>query len=245
MIDLKFIRPLSQKLLQIFRKILVGMGAVLLFSVIMSFTDCPFWAYYWLGTYNAELTKEPDILVVMGGGGMPSADGLIRCYYAAEMADLFRETRIIIALPGDTAMHENSPELMMAHELIIRGIDSTRILFENEGYNTHSQAINIKEMLSDKNLDSIAIRIVTSPDHMFRSVASFRKVGFKHVGGRPSFEEALDEEMLIRKELNKKQFNAETRYLSFRYNMWNYMKYEITVVREWCAIAYYKLRGWV
>jgi uncharacterized SAM-binding protein YcdF (DUF218 family) len=221
------------------------MGIVLLFSVIMSFTDYPFWAYYWLGTYNAELTKEPDILVVMGGGGMPSPDGLIRCYYAANMADHYPETGILIAMPGDTALHEESPELLMAHELIIRGIDSTRISFENEGHNTHSQALNIKEMLLDKNPDSIAIRIVTSPDHMFRCVATFRKAGFKHVGGRPSFEEAVDEKMLIRKNLDKKQLKAESRNLSFRYNMWNYMKYEITVMREWCAIAYYKIRGWI
>ena len=176
---------------------------------------------------------------------MPSADGLIRCYYAAEMADHYPVAEIIIALPGDTAMHEESPELMMAHELIIRGIDSTRISYENEGHNTRSQALNIKEMLANKNPDSISIRIITSPDHMFRSVASLRKVGFKDVGGRPYFDEALDEKLLMKKDLDRKQMRAETRNLAFRYNMWNYMKYEITVLREWCAIAYYKLRGWI
>lgn len=243
--DLKFIQPVSHKIFKIFKKILVGMGAVLLFSVIMSFTDYPFWAYYWLGTYNAELTKEPNVLVLLGGGGMPSPDGLIRCYYATEMAEEYPLAGIIIAMPGDTSMHEESPELLMAHELIIRGVDSTRILYENKGHNTRSQAINIKEMLENKSRDSIAIRIVTSPDHMFRAVAAFRKVGFSHVGGRPSFEEALDEELLLRKNLDKKQLKAETRNLNFRYNMWNYMKYEITVLREWCAITYYKIRGWI
>lgn len=245
MVDRIFIRGLSQKLFRIAKKILIGMGIVLLISVLMSFTDYPFWAYYWLGTYNAELTVEPNTLVVMGGGGMPGSEGLMRCYYAADMGNYYPKADVIIAMPADTALDEDSPELLMAHELIIRGIDSTRISFENEGYNTHTQALNIRKMLSKQNPDSIAIRIVTSPDHMFRAVASFRKVGFKHVGGRPSFEEDLDEALLLRKNLSKKQRRAETRNLKFRYNMWNYMKYEITVLREWCAIAYYKLRGWI
>ncbi|MBA7535770.1 hypothetical protein ES705_28028 [subsurface metagenome] len=133
----------------------------------------------------------------------------------------------------------------MAHELIIRGIDSTRLLFEKSGHNTRTQALKIIDMLGDFSVDSIAIRIVTSPDHMFRSVATFRKAGFKYVGGRPSFEQAIDEEMLLRKNITKDQLKTETRKLNLRYNMWNYLKYEIIVLREYCAIVYYKLRGWI
>jgi uncharacterized SAM-binding protein YcdF (DUF218 family) len=234
-----------KKILLIFKKILIAMGVVLLFSVIMSFTDYPFWAYFWLGTHNSELETEPDVLVLLGGGGMPSPDGLMRCYSAAELAEEYPETRIVIAIPGDTAMHEKSPEIMMANELILRKTDSTRISFENEGYNTRTQALNVMEMIGQNKTDTLAIQLITSPDHMFRAVAAFRKLGFLHVGGRPVFEKDLDEKLLIRKGLSKKQYKAETRRLGLRYNMWNYMKYEITVLREWCAIAYYKLRGWI
>ncbi len=233
------------KILKICKVVVTGMGVILLVSILLSFTDCPFWAYYWLGTHNADLAKDPNVLVLMGGGGMPSPDGLLRCYYASEIAIQYPESKIIIAIPCDTAKHERSPEILMAHELIMRGIDSSRILYEKEGHNTRSQAINIKKMIEPNAIDSSAIRIITSPDHMFRSVASFRKVGFNNVGGQPSFEEAIDEEILVRKNISKKQLKKETRKLNLRYNMWNYLKYEITVLREYCAIVYYKLRGWI
>jgi len=245
MINLKTIKPYCLKTLKVFRKVLTVLGFILLLSVLLSFTDCPFWAYYWLGTYNAKLTQEPNVLVVMGGGGMPGPDGLLRCFFTSEIAKEILDSRIIIAIPGDTAKHEKSPELLMAQELILRGIDSSRILYENKGHNTRSQAVNIRKMFHTKNIDSVVIRIVTSPDHMFRSVAAFHKVGFQHVGGRPSFEEAIDEEILVRKDITRKELQAATRKLNLRYNMWNYMKYEITVLREWCAIAYYKLKGWI
>lgn len=245
MIDSKSIRLFSHKFLQLFKKVLVVMGSVLLISILLSFTDYPFWAYYWLGTHNSGMTKDPNVLVLMGGGGMPGSDGLLRCYYASIIAQKYPESNIIIAIPCDTAKYENSPGHLMAHELTIRGIDSSRILYEKEGYNTRSQAINIKNMFRSNATDSIIIRIVTSPDHMFRCIASFRKIGFKHVGGRPSFEESIDEKLLIRKDVTKKQLKKETRKLILRYNMWNYMKYEITVLREYCAISYYKIRGWI
>jgi uncharacterized SAM-binding protein YcdF (DUF218 family) len=239
------LRPIATRLLVIANKILMGLGTVLLIAIVFSFTDIPFWAYYWLGTYNAELTGDPDYLVLMGGGGMPSPDGLLQCFYTAKIAEEFPESRIIIAIPADTARHENSPELLMKHELAIRGIDSTRILYEKTGYNTRSQAVNIKRMLGEEVIHKAAIRIITSPDHMFRSVAAFRKAGFRYVGGRPSFEETINEEMLLRKDATREQIKTEARKLNIRYNMWNYLKYEITVFREWCAIAYYKFKGWI
>jgi uncharacterized SAM-binding protein YcdF (DUF218 family) len=96
-------------------------------------------------------------------------------------------------------------------------------------------------MVGKSSIDTIVLRIVTSPEHMYRSVATFRKAGFKSVGGMASFEEAVSEKLLIGK--HNKEFKTER--LNLRYNMWNYLKYEITVVREYFAIAYYKLRGWI
>lgn len=226
------------------KKAVLIFGCILLFSIVSSFTDYPFWAYYWLGTHNADLEIDPDIVVVMGGGGMPSPDGLIRCYFAAKIAHQYPESYIIIAVPEDTALQEDSPELMMCKELQMRGIDSIRVFYEPKGINTRSQALNISAMLGKEALDTIGIRIVSSPEHMYRSVAAFRKIGFRHVGGQPSFEKAIDEKLLVKKKKGIAQ-PSDLRGLNFRYNMWNYMKYEITVLRELCAIGYYKLRGWI
>ena len=232
-------------LIYFFNRIFLILGIATFLAFIFSFTDYPFWAYYWLGTHNAGLESPPDMVVLMGGGGMPSPDGLIRCYYAAEIAHLYPESKVIIAIPADTSLHENSPELLMKEELKMRGVDTTRIIYEKEGYSTHTQAMNIFSMLGKEAIDTLALRIVTSPEHMFRSVAAFRKIGFSEVGGAPSFEEDIEESLLVKKEKKEGATKQEIRGLNIRYNMWNYLKYEITVLREFCAITYYKLRGWI
>lgn len=220
----------------------ITMGVIFSFAIILSFTDHPFWALYWLGTHNSELEVEPHMLVLLGGGGMPSADGLNRCYQAAGTAQQYSNAKIIIAIPSDSTKKEESPEKLMAHELIIRGIDSTRFLFENTGTNTYSQVMNIKRMLSQYDIDTIAIQVITSPEHVLRSVAVFRNAGFKYVGGHPAFEVDISEESLLKKEEMER---LQEERLNLRYNMWNYLKYEITVTREYFAILYYKLRGWM
>jgi len=233
------------KLRKVFHWFLLFLGGFFLIAIILSFTDQPYWAYYWLGTHNPDTNActGPNLIVLLGGGGMPSPDGLIRAYYTAGVAKEYENARIIIALPPDTALHENSPGLLLAKELRIRGIDSTRISFETEGFNTYSQAQNIANMYNKKDMDTIVLRLVTSPENMYRSILTFRKAGFKNTGGKASFEKAIEEEMLLKK--GKKASKAEARQLNLRYNMWNYMKYEIIVVREYTAIAYYKLRGWI
>jgi uncharacterized SAM-binding protein YcdF (DUF218 family) len=233
------------RLLKYFRRLLEVLGGVFLVAIILSFTDYPYYAYYYLGTHNTQQEIVPDVIVLLGGGGMPSPDGFIRSYYSAKIGNEFPAARIIIAIPPDTALHKESPELLLAKELILRGIDSTRLSFETEGNNTHSQALNVAQMLGKNSLNTIRIRIVSSPEHIFRSVATFRKAGFKEVGGIASFEEAISEKMLIDKYRNKREKEIEIQRLNLRYNMWNYLKYEIIVVREYCAIIYYKLRGWI
>lgn len=235
--------PLLRKLRSIvlvsFRVLIKSLGCIALFTVILSFTDIPFRVYYWLGTHNADLVKKPDYIVLLGGVGMPSPEDLIRTYTTAGAWHQVPDSKVIVAFPSDTALKSFSPELLMAQELAMRGVDSSYILFENKGISTITQAQNIMAMLGTT--DSTAIRIVTSPDHMFRAIRTFRKLGFEHVGGSPAFESAIDEERLIRG--RKKE--SEKRFLNFRYNMWSYLKYEITIAREFCAIGYYKLKGWI
>jgi uncharacterized SAM-binding protein YcdF (DUF218 family) len=226
---------------QVFRRLIKFFGWVLFVAILLSFTDIPFKAYYWLGTSGADLTRKPDYIVLLGGVGMPSPEDLIRIYTVAGAWKQVPDAKVIIAFPNDTAKQQFSPELMMASELIMRGVDSSMILFEKEGISTRTQAENISEMFDLNSIDTIGIRIVTSPEHMFRAVRTFRKIGFKYVGGTPAFESVVDENKLIR---GKKKY-SEKKLQNIRYNMWSYLKYEITVVREFCAICYYKLRGWI
>ena len=77
---------------------------------------------------------------------------------------------------------------------------------------------------------------------MYRSIKSFKKAGFIHVSGFAAFEKPVDEEKVMDKENTK---DTRVRNLSLRYNMWSYLHYELLVLREYCAISYYKLKGWI
>ncbi len=216
---------------------IIGGGSFLFF--VLSFTDIPYYAYYDLSLPGETLRTDPDVIVLLGGGGMPSPDGLIRIYYAAEAANKYKNASVIIALPYNEADSLYQLKLM-AKELITKGIDSSRISYEPLGYNTHSQAENIAaRYVKEKN--SLSLLLVTSPEHIYRSVKTFRKAGFTNVAGAASFEHPPDEEKIKDKENTS---DTRVKSLDLRYNMWSYMHYELLVMREYCAILYYKTKGW-
>src|SRR5690606_32972353 len=141
------------------------------------------YAYHKLGVSENDTThNSPDYIVVMGGDGMPAPNGLIRLYYAAEIAKKHAQSKIILALPMNE--NEDFTQLdLMAKELNLKGILCNRILYEPHGFNTRSQAIEISKILSkEKNK---RLMIVTSPEHMYRAKKTFEKVGFTNIGGLP------------------------------------------------------------
>ena len=218
--------------------IVFGAFSFLLF--VLSFTTIPYYAYRFLSMEQEKLNFSPDIIVVLGGSGMPSPDGLIRTYYAAENALQYPNAKIIIALPYNEVDSLRQLKLM-ARELIIRGVDSLRINFEPFGFNTHSQAENIAVLVGNKKI-SESLLIVSSPEHLFRAIKTFRKAGFVNVGAVPAFDTPVDEEKIKDKEGTK---DMRVRNLMLRYNMWSYLNYELIVLREYCAITYYKIKGWI
>lgn len=168
---------------------------------------------------------------------MPSPSGLMRLYIGTEKALQHPDSKVIIALPYNE--FDSTYQLsLMVRQLVEKGVDSKRIIFAPNGFNTRSQALEIKELVDT----SVALLIVSSPEHMYRSIHSFRKVGFQIVGGSPSFEKPSDEEKL-KDETDKD--DMKVRNLALRYNIWSYMQYEIIVLREYTAIAYYRVKGWI
>ena len=221
-----------------FRAVAFAISLLAVLFVALSFTSLPYWAYFGLASVEDKLDQKPTHIVVMGGDGMPSPSGLMRTYYGIKQAVEHPDAKIILALPynEDDSTWQLS---LMAHEFVIKGIDSSRIIFEPKGFNTQSQAAAIANLISNK---TDPVLIVTSPEHTYRCLATFRKVGFSNVGGSPTFEMPSDEEMLKDKTEDEKK---RVRNLSLRYNMWSYMQYEIIVMREYCAITYYWLNGWI
>jgi len=220
------------------RLLLLFCGITALGMIALAFTDVPYFAYHQLGTHCHRLKGNPEVIVVLGGSGMPSADGLIRTYYASEAAIKFPQAEVIIAHPYDNDSLSTRQLDLMANELIIRGVDSLRIRYEPIGTNTQSQASHISEMLKAQ-YDS-PVLVITSPEHMYRSIRSLQKAGLKNVGGLPSFEKPISEQKL---KSGKK--NGQKVSLAWRYNFWSYLRHEILVLREYFAIAYYKIKGWI
>lgn len=231
---------LPKTLLRILKILIRSSGIFFLIIFLLSLTDIPFNLYHWLGTSNSKLKSKPDAIVLLGGSGMPSPDGFIRCYYASEAAQKFREIPVIIALPFSEA-DSNKQLLMMRKELILHGVDSNRIRFEPFGFNTYSQANNIATQFGSK-ASQTKLVIITSPEHMYRSVKTFLKSGFGDVGGIPSFEKPIPEEKIKDKSSDK---DKRVKDLNLRYNIWSYLQYEVLVIKEFFAISYYKIKGWI
>jgi uncharacterized SAM-binding protein YcdF (DUF218 family) len=229
--------------LRILRIFFIAAGIFFLIMIILAFTTLPFWGIHWLGTSKTELKGEPGTIILLGGGGMPSESNLMRSWFTEKAARSFPSARVLIAMPGDTSNKQSTPR-MVEEELLLRGLEGNRIMFENRGTNTRAQAIYCRELLNV----SEAVLLVTSPEHTRRAVLCFQKMGFHRVYALPAFEHAAEADLTYRdKDLGgRKTITPDVgESTSVRYQVWNHLKYEIIFARELVATVYYKLRGWI
>jgi uncharacterized SAM-binding protein YcdF (DUF218 family) len=238
-------RKKRNRIWRLLKILLIATGCFFIILCILAFTTLPFWAYYSLGTANSKITQPPATIVMLGGAGIPSGDGLIRSFYTAKLAISNPDAKVIIAMPGDIADSLSAPR-RVEFELEIRGVNKHSIAFEYTGRNTREQA---QKLAAGKTLAQLGqpVTLVTSPEHMKRAILAFRKCGFKTVSGLPTFEYALDADLTFRdSDLKGNKFTPSIgNNLQFRYQFWNHLKYEILVIREYFGLAYYKLRGWI
>jgi uncharacterized SAM-binding protein YcdF (DUF218 family) len=243
-----------KKIRKILKISLVVFGIVALILLILAVTPVPFHIWYNHSLSKAGIHRPPDYIVILGGGGMPSESGLIRCWYGAQAANHFTRSKVIIALPGD--IHDSLSSVnLMKKELILRGIAKERILLEDSGTNTRAQAINIKFTIDNckSTIQSsivnrkLSILIITSPEHLTRAVLTFKKAGFTLVDGLPAFEAAIESDITFNDRMlgGRKWIPGIGENLTLRYRFWTQLRYEETIIREWIAILYYKLKGWI
>jgi uncharacterized SAM-binding protein YcdF (DUF218 family) len=227
-------------------RLFAGLGLLFLVMIVLSFTTLPFWGYYWLGTSKSKISGKPEYIVLLGGGGMPSESNLMRTYYVCKAAKELPDSRIVIATPGDTADVRSTARLI-ATELIEKGVDKRRIFYENVGTNTRMEALQMRE-LNGESLIQKSLLLVTSPEHMRRSILVFKKAGFTRINALPAFENALEANLIFKDDElggNKTLIPNVGGSISLRYQFWNHLKYEILIARELTALGYYKLRGWI
>ena len=183
----------------------------------------------WLSGGAPALESEPRAIVVLGGGGIPSESGLIRCWYAAQAGRTMTNALLVVCLPSDVDPETSSTGLMR-DELVMRGIEPERILLEYRGRDTHEQAVFTAALLGDECLDD-PILVVTSDYHMRRSLMSFRKAGFREVSGMAAFRVGVEADLGGK--------------ILLRYSFWQHLESQAFMARELCALAWYKLRGWL
>ncbi len=240
---------------------LIITGLFFTVMIIMAFTSAPFWIWYGMGVKKAGIHRPPDYIVVLGGGGMPSESGLMRCWYASRVANHFTRARVIIALPGESKDSLSSVN-QMKQEMELRGVAGDRIFLEDSGTNTRAEALNVFKIISDIESSRVtrhvspdssfvtrhsSLLLVTSPEHIYRAVLTFRKAGFLKVDGVPAFEKTIESNLSFNaRKLGARGWVPDVgRNITIRYEFWVHLEYELLVLREYMALAYYKLQGWI
>lgn len=222
------------------------LGALFLLLWVSAALGWPWHVYGWLGRDPGGFEGAPDIIVLMGGGGIPSESGLMRTWQAAREASRFPKARVLVAHPIEAGENEKMLNPVI-QELILRGVSERRILREGRGRNTREQALQIRQMFEGSH-ESLRLLIVTSPEHMRRSILSFRKAGFRHVRGRSV------EPVPVMADLTRTSQagdplsaldDAVGQSLTIRYRIWDNLGLTVRVSRELAALAYYKLKGWI
>lgn len=223
------------------------MGVLLLFSLIMAFTTRPYYTHHWLGTGIENTCSEPEAILLFGAGGMPSGDNMVRIYYTAKAWRQFSHCPVYICLPGDPKEEKGSLQ-MMAGELMLRGVETNKIKYIPDGKNTRGQVIELAEA-DNGQLSPACLLVITSPGHMRRSVLALKNVGFQSIIPFPAFEIPLEGELRF----DDRELGGERRFvapstgqtLSLRYELWTQLNYQLICAREFVALGYYWLRGWI
>ena len=209
---------------------LAAMSWLLLLQVIGGFVGVPPRLLEWFFTADeTPLVGTPRYVVVLGGGGIPSESGLMRTYYAAHYGAGKTGIAFIVSLPADRDPATSSVG-RMRDELVLRGVPADAVQMEYRALNTHAQAVNVRQMLGDAALKE-PILIVTSPTHARRALLCFRKQGFTRATCLPA---------------HNVSFEADPgRFVKARYSFWSNLELQIELTRESCAMAFYRLRGWI
>ena len=229
----------------ILRKTLKGtlltLGVVFLAMLVLALTPAPFYMHYALGNDPEPLPEgpcQPDRIVLFGGAGMPSESNLLRLYYAAEYARHY-PSPVVIVHPEDSVCQAE-----MTRYLVQSGIPEERISFMHKGSNTRSQALELAQ--ADPGLTEARLLVVTSGEHLRRTVKTLRKAGFTQVHGVAAREATVDFDLSLHgKTLQGNKAVPTLESTNLRYTFWNYLKLEITCFREYFALAYYRIKGWI
>ncbi len=224
--------------------VVISSGLIFLFLLALCFTPYPWRAYSSLSKDAHGLASPPDVLVMMGAGGIPGKDDFMRSYALAAAARQYPNALVAVAIT-DT----NDPAVVrLKDELVMRGIKPERILWEDQGRNTREQALRMHDLLYADGMEP-GVLLITSPSHLKRSLLAFRKAGFHDIAGQTEVATSLQSDLSYQ----PAQLGGDTtqpiaaigRLPFFRYEIWNNLAYLLGYAQETTALAYYRAMGWI
>jgi uncharacterized SAM-binding protein YcdF (DUF218 family) len=225
------------------RRLLVAAGLLLVVMGWLATTNLP-WRWYGAMAYpGLNAASPPDVIVMMGGGGIPSESGLMRSWKAAEVARIYSNALVVVSMPNDGTETASSG---IEHELMLRGVDPTRLLRESNGRNTREQALEVAAMLLTTNRVSV-VGLVTSPEHMKRTWHSFSRAGLTQLIAYPSFAEEIKVDMSYDEaELGAPSLGGVVGANdTAKYRFWDNLMVMVRCARETVAWWYYRAMGWL
>lgn len=174
-------------------------------------------------------------VVVLGGGTLSFvADGMalddvgpsaLRLIETVRVARLLGDPWIVVSGGNTQLLDPPRPEAGAYREAVLKlGVPASRILVEDQSMTTHDEAVLVQPMLAARGIRRIVL--VTSPTHMGRSLAVFRKVGLDPV---PSASRLWDDDMSL-------WSIKPTRHS---------LSISDTAIYDTLATVYYWLRGWL
>jgi hypothetical protein len=145
-------------------------------------------------------------------------------------------------------------------ELKMRGVPPHQMQILPQGRNTREQALRLAARLGG-DTNSAVVLIVSDPTHIRRTAASLRKAGVAEVAAMPAHPLSIEDPLPWRAaELETHSCTATSAdgpsaprgfipdigaSMHLRYNLWANVKYTHDSLREYAALAYYRLRGWI
>jgi len=211
--------------------------------LLLPLTPYPWRWYAQLGQPEPS-SGVPEVLVMMGGGGIPSESGLMRSWKTAEAAGEYPDARIIIAIPREPGELPPGP---IERELLMRGVAPERLEREPQGRNTREQAMEVVAMLRAADGTLPKIGLITSPEHMKRTWLSFKRAGAGELVAIPSWPEAIQADLSYdAAELGGSPVGTVVGSSNLiKYKYFDNLGILNRCVREWFALLYYRLMGWI
>ena len=234
---------------------LVGAAAVVLAA--LQFTSLPWKAFLWLSEDGAGATEgwTPTHILVLGGSGVPGESALMRLWYAAEAAREWPEAPIWMVLPCDG----DSAARAYADELALRGVEAGRCVARGCGRNTREQAVALVQDL--EGVKDAHVLVVTSPEHVRRACGTISRAAREaqaavEVRGKQAFNFSIDDPPLGESEavISETVIDGLEEAIPaanlgsgqvLRYNIWSNARYTLDATREYVALLYYQVRGWI